>query len=122
MRIFKNKAFHRWAKEIGVSDRKLKEAVHEILHGLYDANLGGSVLKKRIAIDGRGKSGGTRTIVAFRATNHVFFIYGYEKNVRSNITEKEEAALKKLAKQYFSFSDGELAKAIREGSMFEVVL
>ncbi len=39
MRIFKTKAFHRWAKDVGLSDKELKEAVNEINNGLYEANL-----------------------------------------------------------------------------------
>jgi hypothetical protein len=122
MRIFKNKAFHRWAKEVGLSDSKLKEAVNEIINGLYEANLGGNVFKKRVALEGRGKSAGTRTIVAFRTDKHSFFIYGYAKNVRSTISEQEEIALKKLAKLYFSFSDEQLAQAISVGELVEVII
>ena len=120
MRIFKNKAFHRWAKEVGVSNKNLKEAINEISNGLYEANLGGNIFKKRIAMDGRGKSAGARTIVAFRTDKHVFFVYGYAKNVRSTISEQEENALKKLAKLYFSFSDEQVAQAMRIGELVEV--
>ena len=120
MRIFKNKAFHRWVKETELSDSELKEAVDEISNGLYEANLGGNVFKKRVALDGRGKSGGARTIVAFRNDKHTFFVYGYAKNVRSSISEREEIVLKKLAKLYFSYSDEQLAQAIRVGELVEV--
>lgn len=52
MRIFKNKAFHRWLKEVGLSDNQLKNAAKEISNGLYEAHLGGNVFKKRVALDG----------------------------------------------------------------------
>lgn len=120
MRVFKNKAFFRWANEVELTNDALKQAINEISKGLYEANLGGNVFKKRIALDGRGKSAGTRTIVAFKTDNYAFFIYGYAKNVRSNISEKEETALKKLAKIYFSFSDEQLAQAIHVGELIEV--
>lgn len=120
MRIFKNKAFHRWAKENLLSDKKLQEAVQEINDGLYEANLGGNVFKKRIALEGRGKRGGSRTIVAFRTDKHSFFIYGFAKNIRATISDKEEAALKELAKIYFGYSDEQLAKAMCAGELFEV--
>ncbi len=120
MQIFKNKAFHRWTKEVGISDEELKNAIREVSSGLYEANLGGNIFKKRIALNGRGKSAGTRTIIAFKTDKHAFFIYGYAKNVRSNITEQEELALKKLAKLYFSFSDKQLAQAIHAGELIEV--
>lgn len=120
MRIFKNKVFHRWTKDIGLSDRELKEAIDEISHGLYEANLGGNLFKKRVSVNGRGKSSGARTIIAFKSEEHSFFIYGYAKNVRSTISEQEEIALKRLAKLYFSFSDRQLAQAVYEGELFEV--
>lgn len=120
MRIFKNKDFHRWAKEAGLSDNELKKAVNEISNGLYEANLGGNVFKKRVSLDGRGKSAGVRTIVAFRTNSHTFFVYGYAKNIRSNISEKEKIALKKLAKIYFNFSDEQLAQAMHVGELIEV--
>lgn len=120
MRIFKNKAFHRWSKEMGIGDNELKEATNEISKGMYEANLGGNIFKKRVAVNGRGKSSGVRTIVAFKIDKYVFFIYGYAKNVRSTISEKEEIALKKLAKIYFSFNDEQLTQAINIGELVEV--
>lgn len=120
MRIFKNNGFHRWAKALGLSDIALKEAVNEISNGLYEANLGGNVFKKRIALPGRGKSAGVRTLIAFKADNHVFFVYGYAKNVLSTISDKEETAIKKLSKLYFSLSDEQIAQAIHAGKFVEV--
>jgi hypothetical protein len=67
-----------------------------------------------------GKSAGARTIVAFGIDKKVFFVYGYEKNARSNISEQEEIALKKLAKLYFSFSDKKLTQAVLLGELVEV--
>ena len=120
MRIFKIKAFHRWTKEVKLSDNDLKEAVNEISQGLYEADLGGSVFKKRVALSGRGKSGGARTIVAFRSDKSTFFFYGYAKNERSTISKQEESALKNLAKLYFSYIDKELDQAIKAGELIEI--
>ena len=120
MQIFQNKAFHRWAQELGISDRKLQEAVDEIDQGLYEANLGGNVFKKRVSLEGRGKSAGARTIVAFKTDKGAFFVYGYAKNVRSNISEHEEIALKKLARLYFSYTEDQLARALSVGELMEV--
>ena len=72
MRIFKTRLFHRWAADEKLSDETLKQAVDEISNGLVDANLGGSVYKKRVAIQGRGKSGGVRTLIAFRVEDKAF--------------------------------------------------
>ena len=64
MRIFKNKAFNKWADKEGLSDGALRIAVDEMECGLIDADLGGHLMKKRVAVGGRGKSGGVRTLLA----------------------------------------------------------
>ncbi|BBB14841.1 uncharacterized protein RVIR1_03180 [Candidatus Rickettsiella viridis] len=122
MRIFKNKAFSRWVKEQKLTDLSLKKAIQEIGDGLYEANLGGSLFKKRIILGNRGKSSGARTIVAFKLNNSAFFIYGFAKNERSNITLREEHALKALAKVYFSYNEKQINRAIEMGELIEVLL
>lgn len=72
MRIFKNKFFNKWAAEEGISDAQLETAVDEIKRGLIDANLGGDVLKKRVASGGKGKRGGSRTLLAYQSEKKVF--------------------------------------------------
>ena len=81
MRIFKTKLFHQWASKEGLNDAALCRAVDEIERGLIDANLGGRVFKKRVAIQGRGKSGGLRTLLAFKHEDKAFFIYGFAKKI-----------------------------------------
>ncbi len=84
--------------------------------------MGGSVYKKRISIGSRRKSSGSRTLVAFKLHNKAFFIYGFAKNKRSNITLKEELALKMLAKLYFSYDEKQIDRAIKAGELVEVLL
>jgi len=79
VRIFKNKMFFKWAKSEGLKDSILIKAAKEINQGLIDANLGGSLVKKRIARKGQGKSGGFRTIVVFQKEHRTIFIYGFPK-------------------------------------------
>ena len=99
MSIYKNKWFHRWAKNEGLPDKALCTAVEEMAAGLFEADLGGSLLKKRIARAGQGKSGGFRTLVATNRGDRWVFVYGFPKNTRSNIDKDEREALKKLAGQ-----------------------
>lgn len=120
MRVFKNKAFSRWATKEKVSDEALIAAVEEIGVGLVDANLGGNVYKKRVAVGGKGKSGGVRTILAFKVDDKAFFIYGFAKNARSNIKDDEAKALKKYAAELLSYSDKQLKKAMEVGALIEV--
>ena len=61
VRIFKNKSFARFARKSGIADASLRKAVADAEKGLIDADLGGGVIKQRVARDGAGKSGGFRT-------------------------------------------------------------
>ena len=88
--------------------------------GLFDADLGGGLLKKRIARPGQGKSGGYRTLVATNKGNRWVFVYGFPKNERSNIDRDEEEALKKLAAHLLSLSAQAVAQAEQAGELIEV--
>ena len=120
MAIYKTRWFDRWAKKQKLSTRALCEAVREMADGLYDADLGGGLLKKRIARPGQGKSGGFRTLVATNKGNRWFFVFGFPKNVRSNIDKDEEDALKKLASHLLSLTRPDLGTAERAGELIEV--
>lgn len=120
MRIFKTKLFSRWAEDEGMTDEALREAVGEVVAGMVDANLGGHVYKKRIGLNGRGKRGGVRTLIAFRIDDKAFFLYGFAKNERDNISGKELKALRLLAGQYLGYSDVALKKAVKAGELIEV--
>ncbi len=120
MQAFKTKAFARWADGDGLDDEALAAAVAEMEQGLIDARLGGQVVKKRVALAGRGKRGGARTLVAFRQGEKAFFVYGFAKNERANISDKELKALKLLAKELLNYPAETLAKAIKAGELIEI--
>jgi hypothetical protein len=88
--------------------------------GLYDADIGGGLLKKRIARPGQGKSGGFRTLVATNKGTRWVFVFGFSKNERSNIDKDEEQALKALAAHLLSMTAQALDKAQRAGELVEV--
>jgi hypothetical protein len=120
MRIFKNKVFNKWAAKEGLDDESLRTAVDEMEHGLIDADLGGQVVKKRVALAGRGKSGGARTLIAYQVGEKAFFVYGFAKNARANINAKELEALKAYAAVLLSYSEKDLDKAVKAGVLYEV--
>lgn len=120
MRIFKTKEFNKWAKGVKLSQKALIKAVDEIKSGLVDANLGGNLYKKRVASSSGGKSGGFRRLIAYKKKGHVFFLYGFEKNARSNINEKEEKALKEFSKILLTFTAKEIQYAVDIGELREV--
>ena len=120
MAIYKTRWFDRWARKQNLSTRALCEAVREMAAGLYEADLGGGLLKKRIARPGQGKSGGFRTLVATNKGNRWFFVFGFPKNERSNIDKDEEDALKRLAAYLLLLTPPALAKAQNAGELMEV--
>ena len=98
VRIFKSKWFQRFTRREGIEDTALREAVARAEKGQVDADLGGEVLKQRIARPGQGKSKGYRVIILFRRGARAFFIYGFPKSERRNINNDEEQEFKEVAK------------------------
>lgn len=119
-RIFKTRHFHRWMSKADLTDQCLCIAISEMVHGLVDAHLGGSLVKKRVPVAGRGKRGGARTIVATNFGNYWFFLYGFEKNVRANITDNELDALKEIASDLLALNDDALTHAVIQGKLLEI--
>lgn len=119
-RVFKTRSFHRWMQKSGLTDQMLCAAVGEMERGLIDAQLGGGVVKKRVAVPGRGKSGGVRTIVATNHKNRWFFVFGFEKNVRANIDDKELEALQDIAADLLALGTAQLDEAVTQGKLLEI--
>jgi len=120
LRVLKNRGFSRAARKDGLTDRALCGAVAEIEAGLIDTRLGGSLLKKRIAKGGRGKSGGFRAIVAYRQNNRLVFLYVFGKNQRDNITEQERVALSEIGDEYMQLPPEKLDELVAKGTLIEV--
>ena len=121
MRIFKNKAFMRFAKKAGLDDSTLSKSIQDAARGLVAADLGGGVVKQRIARPGQGKSGGFRTLIVFRAGARAFFVHGFAKNEKDNIGTNELIAIKKLASELLAYDDRAIARAVASGTLIEVI-
>jgi hypothetical protein len=119
-RVFKTRYFSRWMRKTELSDELLFAAVTEMAQGLIDADLGGGIVKKRVGLSGRGKRGGARTLVATNKANRWFFVYGFEKNDRANITDDELAALKELAEQLLARTGKQLIEALNDEPLSEI--
>jgi hypothetical protein len=120
MTIYKTRWFARWANKQGLTSPSLCAAVREMTEGLYDADLGNGLLKKRIARPGQGKRSGFRTLVATNKGNRWIFLFGFPKNERSNIDKDEEVALKLLAAHLLSLTAQALDQAQHAGELMEV--
>ncbi len=100
MRIFKTKAFARFARGEKIADKALCNAVGTAERELIDADLGGGIIKQRVPRPGKGKSGGFRTLIAYRAGDLAVFIYGFAKRDRGNVEDDELEDLQTLAAQW----------------------
>ncbi|MBS8270884.1 type II toxin-antitoxin system RelE/ParE family toxin [Halomonas litopenaei] len=120
MRIFKNAWFERFARKQKLEDAALRDAIQRAEQGLIDADLGGGVIKQRVARPGQGKSGGYRTIILYRQSHRAFFIYGFAKSQQSNISDEEKAAFKQAAQHILDLSEEHLVEMIRKGQFSEV--
>ena len=117
--IFKNAWFGRFAKRENISDAALKKAIQEAERGVA-ADLGGHVIKQRIARPGHGKSGGYRTLIVFKKGEKAFFIYVFPKRDRENIDKDELTAFKKAAKELLALSDEQIGQLIEIGALTQV--
>jgi hypothetical protein len=119
-RVFKTRHFSRWMRKTELSDQALCQAVEEMACGLIDADLGGAVVKKRVGLAGRGKRGGARTLVATNKGSRWFFVFGFEKNERANISDEELEGLQEIAADLLARTARQLDEAIEDRSLQEI--
>lgn len=104
MKIYKTKVFAKWQSKERLSDIALYNAAEEVVKGVVDADLGSRIFKKRIAKSGAGKSSGYRTILATKIDGVIFFIFGFSKNVKANISMTERQIFTEIGSKLLSFS------------------
>lgn len=120
MRIFKYKHFAKFAEKQNISDADLRQAVERAESGLIDADLGGGVIKQRIARQGQGKSSGYRSIILFKRGNRAFFVHGFAKNNRANITVQELLDYKALSAKMLQYTDKEIEALLNQAIFMEL--
>ena len=120
MRIFKSRWFQRFARKEGIADAALHEAVGRAEKGQIDAALGGEVIKQRIARPGQGRSKGYRTIIFFRRGDKAFFVYGFAKSRRANVSDDEVEQFREAAKYVLALTEKQLAELLKRGDFAEV--
>ncbi len=119
-RIFKNGWFERFARKERIADASLREAVERAEDGLVDADLGGGVIKQRVARAGQGKSGGYRTLILFRQGDKAIFAFGFAKSAQANISKADLALLRHAASEALEWSAGELDRLVASGTLVEI--
>lgn len=119
MRVLKTKTFARWARKDGPRDSQLMRAIEEMQRGLVDADLGGGLFKQRVARSGAGKSGGYRTLLASNRRDRWVFLFGFGKNERGNIDDKEESDLRRVAGVLLGSPEIDIVRLIEFGELLE---
>jgi hypothetical protein len=110
----------RFALRERIADDSLIEAIKRAESGSIDADLGGGLIKQRVARQGRGRSGGYRMMIAYKTNDMAIFLLGFAKNEQDNVTSEQLAALRKLANVWLRTSEARIADAIDEGVLHEV--
>jgi hypothetical protein len=119
-RILKNRWFEKFARKQGISNAALIEAVDRAERGLVDADLGGGVVKQRVAREGEGRSGGYRTIILFRSGERAVFVFGFAKNDRANLTATELKMYRKAAGILLALAPARIEAEVAAGRLVEV--
>jgi hypothetical protein len=120
VRIFKSRWFQRFARKEAISDAVLRDTVARAARGQIDGDLGGEVIKQRIARPGQGRSRGYRTIIFFRRGIKAFFVYGFAKSQRANLDDDEKEQFKEAAKHVLALTETQLAEQLKKGDFMEV--
>ena len=120
MRVYKVKGFARFQRRERIADKALAKAVRSAEDGLVDADLGGGLIKQRVARPGQGKSGGYRTVIAYRHGDLPIFLLGFAKNERANIDVDELEDLRGQARAFLRLSAAQIEAAITEDQLTEV--
>lgn len=119
MRIFKTKTLAKFTRQHGISDASLLEAVERAKQGLIDADLGGRVIKQRVARPGQGKRGGFRMLIGF-GSDRAVYLFAFAKNERENISNGELLSLREIAASFLNAGQEQIAQALTDGTLIEV--
>ena len=102
------------------ADLFVRVAVADIERGLIDADLGSYLLKQRVALPGRGKSGSALTLLATRFADTLYILFGFEKSDRENITKRELGIYQSLASALVALSNDQIETALKANELIEV--
>jgi hypothetical protein len=120
VQVYKTKWLARFARRESIADSDLSEAIMRAERGLIDADLGGGIIKQRIARAGHGRSGGFRMVLAYRSGHRAVFLYGFAKSERENVDDDELQTLREIGAAWLAADARKIAKAIKENALQEV--
>ncbi len=120
MRIYKINGFARFQRRERIADKSLTEAISRADRGIIDADLGGGLIKQRVARPGQGRSGGFRTLIAYRCEDRAVFLFGFAKNERANIDNDELETWREVGSAYLGLGAKGVEAAIAANELTEI--
>jgi len=120
VRVYMTKWMSRFVRRERISAKGLLHEISRAQSGAIDANLGGGLIKQRMARPGGGRSGGYRTIIAYRVGSRAVFLYGFAKNERENIGGDELDSLRQLGANWLNAEPATIIQALNEGALTEI--
>ena len=120
MRVFAVTDFQRFRRKERIKDEDLCEAIERAERGLVDADLGGGLIKQRIARSGQGRSSGYRSIIACRQGDRAVFLFGFAKSRRANISQADQKDLADYGACLLTLDDTGVGALIADGTIFEI--
>jgi hypothetical protein len=121
VRIFMTRWFRRFARKEHLADEMLLDAVRRAERGQIDADLGGGVIKQRVARPGQGRSGGYRTLLLYRSRSRAIFAFGFAKNRKADLEPDELEAYRELAKVYLAQAERAIDKYVADSILTELI-
>jgi hypothetical protein len=103
-----------------ITDHSLIDAIERAERGIIDADLGGGLIKQRVARAGQGRSGGYRMLVAYRVMDRAVFLYGFAKSHRENIDADELLTVREVGADWLAADAERIARAIVENELQEI--
>jgi hypothetical protein len=120
LQIYQTRWFVKYAKRERISDRSLIEAIDRAERGLVDADLGGGLIKQRVARTGEGRSGGYRMLIAYRIGHRAIFVFGFAKSTRGNVDPDQLTTARSLGAAWLAADDDRIEIGVAEGELKEI--
>jgi hypothetical protein len=120
MRVFVVRSFRRWQRKERIGDDALCDAVARAENGIIDADLGGGLIKQRVARPGQGRSGGFRTLIGYHEKQRAVFLFGFAKNVRGNIDAAELDTWQAIGRDLLATQTAGIDDMIAKGALTEL--
>ena len=120
MQVFLTKWMARFARREKISHARLRDAIVRAERGLVDADLGAGLIKQRVARAGKGRSGGYRTIIAYRRAGRAVFLFGFAKSEQENLGADELNTARDIAAIWLPADESKIAQGLQSGELEEV--